>query len=364
MLPEGLPATMAYLLQPVGEITPPSFEPKPLPKIDFHTHIHPYVYELTARFLKEQGIEYAVNLSGGLGGEEFDYMLEFARKAGGRIIPFCMVDWEGLGEDGWSKKAGQKFRACIKKGGRGMKIFKGLGLGVMIPDGKGGEKVLPIDSPLLDPLWTAAGELQVPVAIHTADPKAFWDPPNEKNERYLELFLHPSWSFHDPENPRREELFAARNRVLARHRRTVFAGLHYASHPDNLDDLRALLKENPNLMIDTAARLSEIGRHDPEQVRAFHIEFQDRILFGTDFMVSGRGELTLGSSDESPKSVADARLFFRTHWRFFETRDHNMAHPTPVQGRWTIDGIGLPEPVLRKIYWSNAARLLRIKDTP
>jgi hypothetical protein len=110
-------------------------------------------------------------------------------------------------------------------------------------------------------------------------------------------------------------------------------------------------------MMDLAARIPELGRHDPQKVRRLFIKHQDRILFGTDFMVYGR--LILGSSgNEPPPTDRDAEIFFEKEWRWLETRDRDWAHMTPIQGDWKISSIGLSDDVLRKIYFDNARKLL------
>ena len=55
--------------------------------------------------------------------------------------------------------------------------------------------------------------------------------------------------------------------------------------------------------------------------------------------------------------------FFASHFRYFETNARGFAHPTPIQGDWTIDGIGLPREVLEKLYAGNARRVFGL-DTP
>ena len=111
------------------------------------------------------------------------------------------------------------------------------------------------------------------------------------------------------------------------------------------------------MMADLAARIPEIGRHDPDRVRRLFEKHQDRILFATDFQVSDH--LTLGSGGKGPPPTdADAVTFFEKHWRWLETRDEHFVHMTPIQGDWTISGIGLDAGVLRKIYFENARRLL------
>jgi len=198
----------------------------------------------------------------------------------------------------------------------------------------------------------------VPVSIHVADPKAFWLPFDEKNERWKELKDHKSWWFGDTNKflPWKEMLEAL-NRVIARHPKTTFVCVHFANNAEELDWVDASLSRYPNMMADLAARIPEIGRHDPEQVRRLFLKHQDRILFGTDFMVYGR--MILGSSgNEPPPTNADAEVFYAKEWRWLETLDQNWPHMTPIQGDWTISSVGLPSSVLRKIYFDNARKLL------
>ncbi|MEZ4471637.1 MAG: amidohydrolase family protein [bacterium] len=124
----------------------------------------------------------------------------------------------------------------------------------------------------------------------------------------------------------------------------------------------ASLTENPNLYVDVAARLPEIGRHDPAAVRAVFLRHADRILFGTDLGIT-RGIMP-GSVGQNRPGLPDVFLFYADHFRWFETTDRAMPHPTPIQGEWTIDGVGLPRSVLRKVYHRNALKLLFGVDAP
>jgi hypothetical protein len=153
------------------------------------------------------------------------------------------------------------------------------------------------------------------------------------------------------------ELLEALNRVIARHPKTTFVCVHFANNSEEIDWVDQMLDRYPNMNADLAARIPEIGRHDPDKVRRLFTKHQDRIFFATDFMVYDR--LILGSSgNEPPPTDADAELFYQKEWRWLETRDENWAHMTPIQGDWTISSIGLPAPILRKIYFDNARKLL------
>ena len=123
-----------------------------------------------------------------------------------------------------------------------------------------------------------------------------------------------------------------------------------------------MLDKHPNFFIDTAARVPEIGRHPQEKMRRFYAKYQDRVLFGTDTGIGPDDtDMMFGSTGAEPPTRADEIRFFTSTWRYFETSDRQFESPTPIQGRWKIDGVGLPESVLRKIYFENAARILRWK---
>jgi predicted TIM-barrel fold metal-dependent hydrolase len=207
-------------------------------------------------------------------------------------------------------------------------------------------------------MWHRLGELGLPVSIHVADPKAFWEPYDDKNERWIELKDHPRWWFGNPKQfPPRMDLLSALERVIARHPETTFVCVHMGNNAEDLPWVAAQLDAHPNMMVDVAARVPEFGRRDPDAVRAFFVKYADRIVFATDFQVYERMILGSGGSGPAP-TEDDAISFFRTHWRFFETADRDFPHMTPIQGSWTISGIHLPAEVLAKVYFGNAERLL------
>jgi hypothetical protein len=153
------------------------------------------------------------------------------------------------------------------------------------------------------------------------------------------------------------EIVESLSRVIARHPKTTFVCVHFANNAEDLDWAEKSLDKYPNMMADLAARIPEIGRHPPEKVRRLFEKHQDRIVFATDFQVYDR--LTLGSGGSGPAPTDDdARIFFEKHWRWLETNDRDFEHMTPIQGDWTISGIGLSNDVLRKIYFDNAQKLL------
>jgi predicted TIM-barrel fold metal-dependent hydrolase len=335
-----------------------------LPRIDVHTHITPDGVERALALMDKWGIDAMVNLSGMYPGPP-RYMLETqlaaAKKAGGRIAVFANVDFRAVRfrPNDYGAYLAAELEEAKQQGAVGLKISKALGLGYPAPDMK---RLLAVDDPGLDPLFEKAGALGMPVAIHTGDPKAFWKPADRKNERYDELKAHPDWSFHGEPVPSWEALYQAFERRVARHPGTTFIGVHFGNAPEDPGLVARMLDKYPNLYVDTAARVPEIGRHNPEKMRRFFEKYQDRVLFGTDTGIgASQDEMMYGSNGADPPTEEDEVRFFTATWRYFETGDRKFEHPTPIQGRWRIHGVALPEPVLRKIYFENAARVLGFK---
>ncbi len=331
--------------------------------IDMHEHVSPAPEDL-ARAVKihdASGIGLAVNLSGGTvlpgpdGVSPFEYTREVANQLHpGRFLQYMNLDYSAWDSPQFSQQAVAQIERGAKLGAAGLKEYKRLGL--YLRDGAG--RLIRIDDPKLDPVWKRCGELGMPISIHVADPRAFWLPLEPSNERWEELKDHPAWWFGDPKRyPPRMELLDALDRVIGRHPETTFVSVHFGANAEDVAWVDAAMDRHPNMWIDLAARVPEIGRHPPAEVRAFFMKHQDRILFATDLSVGD--ELVLGSGGKGPPPTdADAVVFFQKHWRWLETRDANFPHMTPIQGNWTISGIGLPVSVLRKVYFENARRLL------
>lgn len=331
--------------------------------IDLHQHVgarEDYLRR-NIRIMDAAGIGTVVNLSGTTVTHAPGEPSEFERNKAladrlfpGRFVQYMSLDYAGWDDADWPARAVAQIDEGHRLGAAGLKEYKRLGL--YLRDGAG--KLIRVDDPRLDPVWKRCGELGMPVSIHVADPQAFWRPYDDSNERWTELKDHPNWWFGDPAKyPPFEDLLEALNRVIARHPATTFVGVHFANNAEDLDWVERTLDRYPNMMADLAARIPEIGRHDPAKVRRLFVKHQDRLLFGTDFQVYDR--LILGSGGSGPAPTdADALEFFAKHWRWLETNDRQFAHMTPIQGDWKIDAIGLPNSVLRKIYFDNARRLL------
>jgi predicted TIM-barrel fold metal-dependent hydrolase len=357
-------ADLASAARDLAPVPPPtaSFVPSDIPRIDVHTHIEVGALAKAIALLGAHHIVHIVNLSGGSpGGDGLEETLAEAKRVGHTTV-FVNPDFrEAKKGPGYGARMAAKIKTAHDLGARGVKISKGLGLG--FTDGK--RQLLAVDDPGLDPVFEMAGKLGMPIAIHTGDPKAFWKPPTPDNERFDELRVHPGWSFFGAPVSW-EGLYAQFERRVARHPRTTFIGVHFGNDPEDPAHVAKMLERHKNLMLDTAARVPEIGRvdanHDAGRMRAFFEKWRARIMFGTDVGVGNADEdLMLGSTGATPPGPADVERFFTGTWRWFETTDKQIPTPTPIQGRWNVDGIGLPREILEAVYHGNAEKLLGIK---
>jgi predicted TIM-barrel fold metal-dependent hydrolase len=303
-----------------------------------------------------------INLSGGAPGAGLEESLAEAKQTG-HVTIFTNPDFREMKKGaGYGARIAAKIKTAKQMGARGIKISKGLGLGFVNWKGE----LVPVDDKGLDPLFDIAGKLNMPIAIHTGDPKAFWLPPTPDNERFDELRVHPGWSFFRAPVSW-QQLYDQFEHRVARNPKTIFIGVHFGNDPEDPANVARMLDKYPNLYLDTAARIPEIGRvdknHDAARLRAFFEKYQDRILFGTDSGIGTADEdLMFGSTGADPPTLEDMRRFFDSTWRWFETAEKAIPTPTPIQGRWTIDGVGLPREILEKVYHKNAEKLLGIKS--
>lgn len=336
------------------------------PVLDSHVHVTPSMVGLATalQVFERSGIgRFVVKSAGSVGSQRYRATLAMQRVLGDRMRAFAVIDWDEIDHPEFARRQVPALETMRRDGIVGIKIFKNLGLGLRTADGR----LVPPDDPRLDELFDACGRLGLIVAWHVADPVAFFEAPTPDNERWDELQLAPNWSFHGGDFPSHAELLAAQERRIARHPGTTFLLIHFANHAEDIDDVERLLDTYPNVYTDTSARVPEFGRHPAERVRALFVKHQDRILFGSDFIVEGDGSMQLGSAWHVPDALPgldDAVEFYARHWRYFEGTDKQIDHPTPIQGRWKVDAIGLPPEVLRKFYVGNAERLLFREPLP
>jgi len=337
------------------------------PVIDIHTHITVSTKEVNGvplaaerdflgtpheliAVMDRKNIRSMVNLTGGFGSGLAETLERYDESYRDRFYTFTEPSYSRFLEPDYPRIQAQAIQQARRDGARGLKILKTLGL--YLRDNITTGKLVKIDDPRFDPMWDVCGQLNMPVAIHISDPIAFFTPTDRFNERFEELNNHPDWSFYGRDFPTNAELIAARNRMMARHPNTRFIVLHVGNFAENLENVSQNLDRFPNMNVDIAARIGELGRQ-PRAARAFFEKYQDRILFGTD---------ATPHVDNYPQQLFIDKLY-DIYYRFLETDDEYFDYApakVPPQGRWRIYGINLPEPILLKVYNRNAARELRL----
>ena len=339
------------------------------PVIDIHTHIaDAKVYkngvglsaardyaatpqELLA-VMDRKNIRSMVNLTGGYGSGLKETVERYDDAYPDRFYTFTEPTYEKFLEPNYPQLQAQAIEQAHRDGACGLKILKTLGLYLRSNITSG--TLVAIDDKRFDPMWDTCGQLKMPVAIHIADPVAFFTPTDRFNERYEELHNHPDWSFYGRDFPQFMELIEARNRMMARHPNTHFIVLHTGNYAENLQNVSENLDRFPHMTVDTAARIGELGRQ-PRASQKFFDKYQDRILFGTD---------ATPHAPDVPQQIFGDRLY-EIYYRFFETDDEYFDYapaPKPPQGRWEISGLNLPGSILRKVYNGNAKRELGIES--
>ena len=329
--------------EPTAVLVPVSAHPVKRPRypvIEFHGHVFGDSSKDFDSLLQQTHIRTFVDLAARTATLE-SYRKLKARYPSRRVIHFVALDWKHsrTGPD-FGRPMAAQLESLAREGARGVKLWKNFGL--MERDVNG--RLIPLDDARLDPVWDVCARYNLVVAIHTADPPAFFAPIDKHNERFGELGRRPFWSFRSAELPSFSEVMNQRSRMFRRRRDVTFVAVHFGELAHDLRGAESLLREHPNVYLDIAQRIDELGRQ-PRAARAFLIRWSDRILYGTDGL------------PDLEKS--------RIYWRFLETTDEYFPyHPAhkPRKGLWNIYGLGLPDRVLRKIYYENARRLLRITD--
>src|SRR5215467_6953284 len=216
------------------------------PFVDIHSHHWNPTTEHVDELVKEMdtiNLRVLVNLSGGTGESLKKTLAVMKGRYPNRFVVFANLSYDDLNTPGYGKRAAERLEQDVKNGAQGLKIFKNYGMDLKYANG---ERVH-VDDPEFDPVWEKCAELKIPVLIHIAEPSAFFDPWDYRNERWEELREFPQRARPPAKYPSFETLMAERNRMFARHPRTNFIVAHLAFHGNDLDRLGKLLDALPNM---------------------------------------------------------------------------------------------------------------------
>ena len=249
-----------------------------------------------------------------------------------RFVLFHQPNLKAIDDPEFGAKAAAQLEQDVKAGAVGLKIWKDFGMDLKYADGKR----VPVDDPKLNPIFETCGRLKIPVVIHTGEPWTHFQPIDKNNERWLELVEFPGRAHPPGEEPTWEGLMAEQERLFARHSKTTFIAAHMAWRANDLGTLGKMLDRMPNMYVEVGAVVGELGRQ-PNTAHDFFVKYQDRVLFGKD----------LYALNEYP-----------TLFRIFETRDEYFDYVRKRNAYWKMYGLGLPDEVLKKLYYKNALRII------
>jgi len=305
------------------------------PFIDIHNH-QPYMenqdLNKLVNSMDAMNMKVMINLSG-KGGDALKQMTDNVKKHQytDRIVIFTNVNFKGFGESNWTRNTLQQLEKDFKNGAKGLKVFKELGL--TYKDEKGNR--IAVDDPRLDPIWHKCAEYGWPVLIHSAAPKSFWDPMDDKNERWLEMYKHADRQYMNLDASW-QQIIDEQHRMFRKHPKTKFINAHFGWLANDLAKLSLLMDELPNMYVEFGAVIAELGRQ-PTMARNFFEKYQDRILFGKDSWVPSE---------------------YDTYFRVLETSDEYFPYHKKYHAHWNMYGMGLSDDILKKVYYKNALTLL------
>lgn len=344
-------ATGQQVEEVLGDMTVAEFEPRStlvveeniltrakFPFVDVHSHwfrastMSAGAIDTLISEMDEMNMGVLVNLSGSWGDRLAGAVSNMEARYPNRIVTFANVDFSGMSEEGWTERAVAQLRTDIEAGARGLKVYKNLGLDVKNSDGTR----VAVNDPRIDPVWALAGEMGVPVLIHSAEPASFWLPRDKYNEKWLELKLRPRRYRPPGEFATFEEIMGEHFDMIGKHPGTTFITAHMAWYGGNLAKLGEMFDTYPNLVADMAAVIYEFGRQ-PRNAKQFMEKYKDRLLFGKD---------TYRVSE------------FWTYFRTFETQDEYFPYYRKYHAQWRLYGLGLSDDVLKHIYYKNALRII------
>jgi predicted TIM-barrel fold metal-dependent hydrolase len=266
---------------------------------------------------------------------DFDYLQKSIQQINSadpkRLVVFTNISFVGFGESNWLNKTLAQLEQDVKAGARGLKLYKELGM--EFKDEK--DKIIPINDSRLDAVWEKCADLNIPVLIHSADPKSFWLPVDKNNERWLELTKNPDRK-RTAKDPSWEQVIAEQHDLFLKHPRTKFIAAHFGWLANDLQRLGELLDAAKNVYVEFGAVISDLGRQ-PRAAKVFFTTYQDRILFGKDSWVPSE---------------------YATYFRILETDDEYFPYYKKYHAYWKMYGLGLPDEILKKIYYKNALQVI------
>jgi predicted TIM-barrel fold metal-dependent hydrolase len=305
------------------------------PVIDMHSHpIDGSIDEIRnwVRTMDEVGIRKSIVMTYAHG-EEFDSLARLYGQFPERFELWCGVDYQGYDQPGFPESAIRELKRCYEKGARGVGELgdKGKGLFYSQPPAWG----MHPDDPRMIPFFQACSQLGMPVNIHVADPKWMYEKMDSTNDGLMNAY---EWRLdNQPDIVDHAGMIRILENTVKQNPQTTFIACHLANCTYDLALIGNLLTQYPNLYIDIGARYAELAPI-PRTAKAFFVQYQDRIVYGTDMGI-----------DPS---------MYRITFRILETSDEHFYAHNRFGYHWSLNGLDLPADVLERVYHKNAEVIL------
>jgi predicted TIM-barrel fold metal-dependent hydrolase len=270
---------------------------------------------------------------------------------------WCSFDLSGSEEPAFGPNALKSLEDCHRLGAVGVGEIsdKGRGIGGRSGGrgGRGGRDGTPnapaqpgavingphADDPRMDPLWDKCAQLGMPVNIHVSDPIWSYQPMENTNDGLMNGY---TWTIRPaPGLLLHDGLIEGLERAARKHPKTMFIACHLANLDYDLTRLGQMFDRNPNLYADISARFAETAPI-PRFVAAFFHKYPDRVLYGTDMAYNQR-------------MFSTTFRILESHDEHFYERDLNFN----FDYHWPLNGLGLPDAILKKVYSDNARRVFQ-----
>jgi uncharacterized protein len=304
--------------------------------IDVHSHPDAKTREQVDGWVKtmdEANIDRTVILTMATGAK-FDSIYALYSRYPDRFQVWCGFDFTGYDRPGFGPSAVAELERCVRKGAKGVGELGDKGKGLFYGDIKAWG--MHPDDPRMDPLFEKCAELGLPVNLHVADPIWMYQPMDSTNDGLMNAV---EWRLdNQPGIVGHAGMMEILEKTVRRHPHTTFIACHFANLCYNLPEAGRMLDRCPNLYMDNSARYAETAA-TPRAAMEFYRKHPDRILYGTDM-----------GSDLS---------MYRTTFRIMETLDEHFYEQGRFGYHWYLNGFGLDDVILKKVYRDNALRILK-----
>ena len=340
-------------LMDIGEYSPtstlvvsenPTYKSK-FPFVDVHSHHWDMPVKNLSKLVSEMdslNMGYLINLSGsGFGvfsGKQGLMDLNLTKSLENvnenypdRFGVFLNLDLAKIDNPDFEKNNIIQLESAVNQGVIGLKIYKNLGL--TLRDSRNIR--VPVDDDRLSHIWETCARLNIPVRIHSGEPKAFFDPIDKFNERWLHAREKPSSFRPSDRYPSFDQVMYEQYQLFKKHPKTTFINAHFGWYANDLETLSKQLADLTNVYVEFGAVINELGRQ-PKTAKRFFEDYQDRILFGKDIY----------KMDE-----------YYIYFQVLETDDEYIEYYRKRHGLWRLYGLNLPDEILKKVYFKNALKI-------